>query len=36
MNAAFVTGLVDGAHVKALRVERRTAPPGCCIRLTSQ
>jgi predicted ArsR family transcriptional regulator len=36
MNAAFVTGLVDGAHVKSLRVERRTAPPGCCVRLTSQ
>lgn len=36
MNAAFVTGLVDGAHVKSLRVERRTAPPGCCVRLASQ
>ena len=36
MNAALVTGLVDGAHVKSLRVERRTAPPGCCVRLTSQ
>ena len=36
MNAAFVTGLVVGAHVQSLRVERRTAPPGCCIRLTSQ
>jgi predicted ArsR family transcriptional regulator len=36
MNAAFVAGLVDGAHVKSLRVERRTAPPGCCVRLTSQ
>jgi predicted ArsR family transcriptional regulator len=36
MNASFVTGLVEGAHVKSLRVERRTAPPGCCIRLTSR
>ena len=36
MNAAFVTGLADGAHVKSLRIERRTAPPGCCVRLTSQ
>src|SRR5215469_10673291 len=36
MNAAFVTGLVDGARLKSLRVERRTAPPGCCVRLASQ
>ena len=36
MNAAFVTGLVDGAHVKSLRVEQRTAPPGCCVRLASK
>jgi predicted ArsR family transcriptional regulator len=36
MNAAFVTGLLDGANVRSLHVERRTAPPGCCVRLTSQ
>jgi predicted ArsR family transcriptional regulator len=36
MNAAFVTGLLDGARLKSLRVERRTAPPGCCVRLASQ
>jgi len=35
MNAAFVTGLLDGARLKSLRVERRTAPPGCCVRLAS-
>jgi predicted ArsR family transcriptional regulator len=36
MNAAFVTGLLDGAHVRSLHVERRKAPPGCCVRLASQ
>lgn len=36
MNAAFVTGLLDGAHVRSLHVERRKAPPGCCVRLTRQ
>ena len=36
MNAAFVTGLLDGARLKSLRVERRTAPPGCCVRLASK
>jgi predicted ArsR family transcriptional regulator len=36
MNAALVTGLLDGAHVPSLRVERRMARPGCCVRLTSQ
>jgi predicted ArsR family transcriptional regulator len=35
MNAAFVTGLLDGAHL-SLHVERRTERPGCCVRLTSQ
>jgi predicted ArsR family transcriptional regulator len=34
MNAAFVTGMLDGAQL-ALRVERHTARPGCCVRLTS-
>ena len=36
MNAAFVTGLLDGARLPSLHVERRKAPPGCCVRLTSQ
>jgi predicted ArsR family transcriptional regulator len=36
MNAAFVTGLLDGACLKSLRVERRMAPPGCCVGLTSR
>jgi predicted ArsR family transcriptional regulator len=36
MNAAFLTGLLDGARLKSLRVERRTAPPGCCAQLTSR
>jgi predicted ArsR family transcriptional regulator len=35
MNAAFVTGLLDGAHL-SLHVERRTERPGCCVRLTGQ
>ena len=36
MNAALVTGLLDGARVPSLHVERRKAPPGCCVRLTGQ
>jgi predicted ArsR family transcriptional regulator len=36
MNAAFMTGLLDGARVRSLHVERRTAPPGCCVQLTGQ
>ena len=36
MNAALVTGLLDGARVPSLHVERRKAPPGCCVRLASQ
>jgi predicted ArsR family transcriptional regulator len=36
MNAAFVTGLLDGAHVKSLHVERRMESPPCCVRLASQ
>ena len=36
MNAAFVAGLLGGAQLPSLRVERRTAPPGCCVLLTSQ
>jgi predicted ArsR family transcriptional regulator len=36
MNAAFVKGLLDGARLPSLHVERRTAPPGCCVQLTSR
>jgi predicted ArsR family transcriptional regulator len=36
MNAAFVTGLLDGARLKSLHVERRLARPGCCVRFASQ
>ncbi len=36
MNAALMTGLLDGARLPSLRVERRKAPPGCCVRLASQ
>jgi len=35
MNAAFVAGLLGGAHLRSLRVERQTARPGCCVQLTS-
>jgi predicted ArsR family transcriptional regulator len=30
MNAAFVGGLLDGAHVRSLHVERQAEEPGCC------
>lgn len=37
MNAAFVAGIVGGARLPSLHVERRTAsPPTCCVRLTSR
>lgn len=37
MNAALIGGIVDGAHLLSLHVERRRAAwPACCIRLTSQ
>ena len=36
MNAAFMTGLVGGAHLPSIHVERRTARPGCCVQLTSR
>ena len=35
MNHAFVTGLLDGAHARGLRVERQPPEPACCIRITS-
>jgi predicted ArsR family transcriptional regulator len=34
MNAALVTGLLNGARLRSLRVEPGVAPPGCCVRLT--
>src|SRR5262249_45699963 len=34
MKAAFVGGLVSGAKLRSLRVERRMALPACCVRLT--
>ena len=37
MNAAFVTGIVNGAHLLSLKVERRMAAwPACCIQLVSK
>jgi len=37
MNAAFVAGIVGGAHLLSLEVERRMATwPACCIRLISK
>jgi predicted ArsR family transcriptional regulator len=36
MNAALVTGLLHGARLPSLHVERRKAPPGCCVRLATQ
>ena len=36
MTAAFVAGIVGGARLPSLEVERRTAAwPACCIRLTN-
>jgi predicted ArsR family transcriptional regulator len=34
MNAAFVAGLLGGARLRSLHVERRMAEPACCVRLT--
>jgi predicted ArsR family transcriptional regulator len=36
MNAAFLDGLVGGAHVPSLHVEKRTDPPNCCVRFVSR
>ena len=36
MNAALVSGLLSGAHVSSLRVERQMERPDCCVRLVSQ
>jgi predicted ArsR family transcriptional regulator len=35
MNAALVAGLLAGARLLSLHVEKRLARPGCCVRLTS-
>ena len=35
MNAAFMTGLLGGAHLQSLHVEKRVARPGCCVSLAS-
>lgn len=37
MNAAFVAGIVSGAHLLSLKVERRMATwPACCIQLVTK
>jgi hypothetical protein len=30
-----VAGLLGGSHVRSLHVERRMAPPACCVRITA-
>jgi predicted ArsR family transcriptional regulator len=36
MNAALVTGMLNGAHLASLHVESRMAPPGCCVQVSSR
>ena len=36
MNAAFLTGLVGGAHLPSLRVRTGMARSGCCVHLASR
>jgi predicted ArsR family transcriptional regulator len=36
MNAAFVSGLLGGARLRSLQVERRIAEPTCCVRITGR
>ena len=37
MNTAFVAGIVGGAHLQSLQVDRRReAWPACCVQLTKQ
>lgn len=36
MNAAFMNGLICGAHLYWLHIERRAAGPGCCVQVTSR
>lgn len=35
MNAALVAGVLDGARVPSLRIERRAPGPACCVQLVS-
>jgi len=35
MNAALVTGLLNGAHLSSLHVESRIARPDCCVQVSS-
>jgi predicted ArsR family transcriptional regulator len=36
MNAALVAGMLDGARVRSLHLERRAPGPACCVQLTSR
>jgi predicted ArsR family transcriptional regulator len=36
MNAAFVAGLLGGARLRSLHVERQMAEPTCCVRITGR
>jgi predicted ArsR family transcriptional regulator len=36
MNAALVTGMLNGAHLSSLHVESRMPRPGCCVRVSSK
>jgi predicted ArsR family transcriptional regulator len=36
MNAALVTGMLNGAHVSSLHVESGMTRPGCCVRVSSR
>jgi predicted ArsR family transcriptional regulator len=36
MNVALVRGLVGGAHLRSLNVEKRPAEGSCCVRLTGR
>jgi len=36
MNAALVTGILNGAHLSSLHVESGMPRPGCCVRVSSR
>ena len=36
MNAALVTGMLNGAHLSSLHVESRMPRPGCCVRVSGK
>jgi predicted ArsR family transcriptional regulator len=36
MNAAFVCGLLGGARLRSLHVERQPAAPSCCVRIVAR